>query len=158
MTVDHLLGIARFARDSKHINHIVITGGEPCIHDLGKLTKTLISNAFTVQIETSCTQHIKCDDRVWVTGSPKFNMAGKLPVLYLALERANEIKFPIANQQDIDNLINLINDNKLQDKTIWIQPVELNGEKKETTELCIKACFEYGFKLSVQTHKYINLK
>ena len=157
-TVDQLLDIARFKRDSKHINHIVITGGEPCIHDLERLTKILISNGFTVQIETSCTQHIKCDDRTWVTGSPKINMAGKLPVLYLALERANEIKFPVANQNDIDNLLNLINDNKLQNKTIWIQPVELKGEKKETTELCIKACFEYGFKLSVQTHKYINLK
>ena len=77
------------------IKHIVITGGEPCINNLESITNLLIQNNFSVQIETSCTQEIKCHSKVWITGSPKIQMAGNQELNNQAIDRCNEIKFPI---------------------------------------------------------------
>jgi len=153
-TEEDLLNVAK----QYNIKHIVITGGEPCINDLTKLTDLLINNNFSVQIETSCTKQIKCNKKVWVTGSPKINMSGKQEIELKALLRANEIKFPILNNDDLDNLISLINNNNLQDKLIWLQPVDIEGDRINTTNICLEACYKYNFELSVQTHKYINIK
>ncbi len=40
--------------------HVVITGGEPCIHDLTPLTTLLEQNGFSCQIETSGTHEVRC--------------------------------------------------------------------------------------------------
>ena len=40
--------------------HVVITGGEPCIHDLLPLTDLLEKNGFSCQIETSGTHEVRC--------------------------------------------------------------------------------------------------
>nr|VXZ81126.1 7-carboxy-7-deazaguanine synthase [Klebsiella pneumoniae] len=39
---------------------MVITGGEPCIHDLTPLTSLLEQNGFSCQIETSGTHEVRC--------------------------------------------------------------------------------------------------
>jgi hypothetical protein len=39
--------------------HVVITGGEPCIHDLTPLTSLLEQNGFSCQIETSGTHEVR---------------------------------------------------------------------------------------------------
>ena len=68
--------IIKLCHDS-NMNHIVFTGGEPCIYDLKYLTYMLnnhANNRFTTQIETSGTFEINCDDRTWVTLSPKIDM------------------------------------------------------------------------------------
>jgi 7-carboxy-7-deazaguanine synthase len=153
-TEEDLLNVAK----QYNIKHIVITGGEPCINDLTKLTDLFINNNFSVQIETSCTQQIKCNKEVWVTGSPKIDMSGKQEVVPNALQRANEIKFPILNNDDLNNLISLVKNNNLQDKLIWLQPIDIDGDRINTTDLCVDACYKYNINLSVQTHKYINLK
>ena len=85
-------------------------------------------------------------------------MSGKQEIELKALLRANEIKFPILNNDDLDNLISLINNNNLQDKLIWLQPVDIEGDRINTTNICLEACYKYNFELSVQTHKYINIK
>jgi len=142
----------------KEIKHIVITGGEPLIHNLKEFTNLLIDNNFNVQIETSCTQQAEIDDRCWLTGSPKINMAGKQVMNADTLKRCNEIKFPILNENDCSNLLDLINLYNLQDKLIWVQPVEINNNIDQSLELCLKLCYQYNYRLSIQVHKAINLK
>jgi 7-carboxy-7-deazaguanine synthase len=39
---------------------VVITGGEPCIHDLTPLTELLEKNGYSCQIETSGTHEVRC--------------------------------------------------------------------------------------------------
>ena len=56
--------------------HVVLTGGEPCRHDLTELTSRLVAEGFRVQIETSGTMPIRCHADVWVTLSPKLDMPG----------------------------------------------------------------------------------
>ena len=130
--------------------HIVITGGEPCLYNLKPITTMLIKHGYSVQIETSGTHEIKCHADTWVTVSPKIGM--KMPVIKSALDRANEIKHPVGKQKDIDNLLSLNLNNK---KLIWLQPLSLS---KKATELCMTTAIKRNWKLSVQTHKFIQIR
>jgi len=144
-------------------DHIVFTGGEPCMHNLRGITTELDQythknrqKRFTTQIETSGTFKINCDPRTWVTLSPKINMAGGLDVLKSSYERADEIKFPIGKQKHIDTLLKLVDDWYFPDHVqIWLQPL---SQSKKATELCVETAMKHNFKLSLQTHKYANVR
>ncbi|VFP83354.1 7-carboxy-7-deazaguanine synthase QueE [Candidatus Erwinia haradaeae] len=136
--------------------HIVITGGEPCLHDLRPLTIALQSAGFTCQIETSGTSIVLCTAETWVTVSPKINMRSKYSVLPQALTRADEIKHPVSCQRDIDMLISCLN--TLDDpkkRVIALQPI---NHISHAIQLCIKNCIARNWRLSLQTHKYLNTK
>lgn len=135
--------------------HVVITGGEPCIFDLLALTQALEEEGFRCQIETSGTFPIKTSPRTWVTVSPKINMRGKREILKEALERANEIKHPVATGSDIEALEHLLNGLNIKDKVIALQPI---SQKERATRLCIKECIARNWRLSIQTHKYLNIE
>ena len=76
-------------------NHIILTGGEPCMFDLTAVSSLFIDNGFSVSIETSGTFEIVTHPDTWVTLSPKVKMKGGFAVLDSALARANEIKHPL---------------------------------------------------------------
>ena len=132
--------------------HVVISGGEPCIQDLNPICNCLRDAGYTIQIETSGTYEIKCPDDVWVTLSPKIDMPGGLEVLDSSWARANEIKMPIGKAKDIDKLKS---HNKRDDVTVWLQPL---SQSKKATILCVAEAIKNNWKISVQTHKYINQK
>ncbi|MCL9783139.1 7-carboxy-7-deazaguanine synthase QueE [Vibrio sp. S4M6] len=135
--------------------HIVITGGEPCTYDLTLLTEAFENIGCRCQIETSGTSEIRATANTWVTVSPKIAMKGKLPVLTSAMERADEIKHPVATSKDIDQLDELISRSKLKDNVdIALQPI---SQKDRATKLCIDTCIERNWRLSIQTHKYLNI-
>ena len=134
---------------------VVITGGEPCIHDLLPLTDLLEKNGFSCQIETSGTHEVRCTPNTWVTVSPKLNMRGGYEVLSQALERANEIKHPVGRVRDIealDELLATLTDDK--PRVIALQPI---SQKDDATRLCIETCIARNWRLSMQTHKYLNI-
>jgi len=66
---------------------VVITGGEPCVHDLGPLVAALKSVGLTAHLET-CGAYPIAPGIAWVTVSPKW---AKLP-LAESLQRADEVK------------------------------------------------------------------
>ncbi|QSX42414.1 7-carboxy-7-deazaguanine synthase QueE [Shewanella cyperi] len=133
---------------------VVITGGEPCLYDLTALTIGLEQAGYQCQIETSGTFEVKCSEGTWVTVSPKVNMKGGYPVLRQALERANEIKHPIATEKHIEELDDLLCGLDISGKTICLQPI---SQKPRATELAMKTCIARNWRLSIQTHKYLNI-
>lgn len=54
--------LAVIGRQGYTARHVVITGGEPCIHDLLPLTDLLEKNGFSCQIETSGTHEVRCTE------------------------------------------------------------------------------------------------
>src|SRR5688572_3356813 len=91
--------------NQSRIGHVVITGGEPCLYDLTELCLGLLEDGVTVQVETSCTHVISVgSDDVWITGSPKIGMSGGFKVIRESIERADEIKFPIGKDSDVQLL------------------------------------------------------
>ncbi|ALD15351.1 pyrroloquinoline quinone biosynthesis protein [Buchnera aphidicola (Aphis glycines)] len=132
--------------------HVVISGGEPCLYDLLKITKKLEKKDYQCQIETSGIKNIICSLDTWITLSPKKN----INPLYASIIRSNEIKFPICKKKDllyVYNILSTIKDKKK--RIICLQPVSQN---KQALKICIEACIKNNWKLSVQLHKYIEIQ
>ena len=135
--------------------HVVITGGEPCEWDLTDLTAAIIDSGSTVQIETSGTREVRADSRAWVTLSPKIDMPGGLPVLDSAMARADELKMPVGKPADIVRLRDLLAKHPAFIGSVWLQPLSQN---ERATELCVTAATENGWRISIQTHKFIGVR
>ena len=133
--------------------HVVITGGEPCMYDLTLLTRAIIESVRSVQIETSGTYEIHCDEGTWITVSPKFNMPGGLPVLHSSLMLADEIKMPVGKERDIELINELIVPYSACD--IWLQPI---SQSAKATALCVKHAILNNWKVSIQTHKFLGVR
>ncbi|WP_390904883.1 7-carboxy-7-deazaguanine synthase QueE [Vibrio rarus] len=147
--------LVRYCVEHYRAKHVVITGGEPCQYDLRPLTSLLEDNGYRCQIETSGTFAVQASQGTWVTVSPKIAMKGKLPIEPSAMSRANEIKHPVAKQSDIDALQALLSSSTLQPQTeILLQPI---SQKPRATQLCIDTCIANNWRLSVQTHKYLDI-
>lgn len=154
MSTAQLVG---FIRRQYQARHIVITGGEPCMYDLTDLTSALIEGGRTVQIETSGTEPIRCHPQTWVTVSPKIGMAGGKQVLPEAITRADEIKVPVGRPADIARFTAMWNPVKdsLPQTLVWLQPLSCS---QKATELCIQTATACGWRLSLQTHKFIGVR
>lgn len=154
LSVEQLLML--FEQQGYSAKHVVITGGEPCMYDLEDLTQALNTKGYSTQIETSGTFEVRCSDLTWVTVSPKINMPGGFPILASAMQRANEIKHPIAMQKHIDELDELLTQCPVKDGTmIALQPI---SQRPRATDLAIKTCIQRNWRLSLQTHKYLGIE
>lgn len=152
-TAEELLGeVQRLGYTARHL---VITGGEPCLYDLRELSERFIAAGFRVQLETSATYPVRIAPSAWVTASPKINMKGGRQVRHDALQRANEIKHPVATARHVEELDALLANCRLgAEVTICLQPI---SQKAHATTLAIKVCIERNWRLSIQTHKYLNI-
>ncbi|MDT3632231.1 7-carboxy-7-deazaguanine synthase QueE [Cronobacter sakazakii] len=128
--------LAAIERQAYTARHVVITGGEPCIHDLLPLTELLEAHGYSCQIETSGTHEVRCTTGTWVTVSPKVNMRGGYEVL----------------DQALDELLARMHDER--QRVIALQPI---SQKEDATRLCIETCIARNWRLSMQTHKYLNI-
>lgn len=140
--------------------HVVITGGEPCAYDLSKFTEWLHDAGKTTQIETSGTRDIMCDHRTWVTVSPKIGMPGGYPLNWRAMRRANEVKMPVGKPADVATVIELQRQmmdagHWTKDFPVWLQPL---SQSPKATALCVQAATAHGFRVSIQTHKFLGLR
>ena len=135
--------------------HAVLTGGEPCLYDLRQLSRALLELGYQVQIETSGTATIQADSACWVTLSPKIGMKGGLPILDSALQRAQEIKHPVAMEKHIHELDHLLaRCQQGAGKVICLQPI---SQQRRATELALEVCLQRNWRLSVQLHKYLQV-
>ncbi len=151
-TAEQLLQL--FSEQGYQARHVVITGGEPCIYDLNPLCELLHSEGFSTQIETSGTFEIQAPAATWVTVSPKINMRAGFKVLDSALQRANEIKHPVAMDKHVEELQQLLQRVDITNKLIYLQPI---SQQEKATRLAIAYCKKYNWRLSVQVHKYLGI-
>jgi 7-carboxy-7-deazaguanine synthase len=85
------------SRKSKTGNIVVVTGGEPLMHDCTELTKSLHSEGFRTHIETSGTYPLT-GNWDWVCFSPK-KFKAPLPGIF---ESADELKVVVFNKSDLE--------------------------------------------------------
>jgi organic radical activating enzyme len=129
---------------------IVITGGEPLLHDLYFLTNELKKFGYRTHIETSGSSPLS-GSWDWITLSPK---KFKAP-LTECLQSANELKVVVFNKSDFDwaekYAAQVSHDCKLYlqpewDKASLITPLIIDYIKANPK-----------WQLSLQIHKYINV-
>ena len=142
----------------KSIN-VVISGGEPMLcKELPEFCEYLISRGRRVSVETSGTAWKQLPPEVWVTLSPK-NYVSKLKTKQEAWDNADEIKFVVSCDNPSEDLpeyyINKINSNPVP--LIYIQPEESSFKNKDVSKILDLLRRIPDAKLSLQTHKILNL-
>lgn len=129
---------------------VVITGGEPLMHDLEELTSQLHHAGFETNIETSGT-HPLTGSWDWICLSPKKFKAPLDEILPVA----NELKVVIFNKSDFEwaeKYAALVHENC----KLYLQP------EWEKREIMVPLIVEFvkknpKWQISLQTHKYMNV-
>ena len=142
-------------REYPNIKHIVFTGGEPCLFNLRDVGYLLEYSGRDIQVETSGTENIAVTPKTWVTISPKINQRGGRKVKPAYLTLADEIKMAVGSQEDIDNLRQYVLPYVRPTTPIYLQPI---SQGDEATKLCVETAMANNWRVSIQTHKYLNLR
>ncbi|MEO7209329.1 MAG: 7-carboxy-7-deazaguanine synthase QueE [Chitinophagaceae bacterium] len=131
-------------------NICVITGGEPCMHDLNELTLNLQYHQFKIHLETSGAYPIS-GNLDWICISPKKFK----PPISENLKMADELKIIVFNKNDFswaEEFAKKVSENC----RLFLQP-EWSKEK-----IMLPLIIEYikenpQWALSIQLHKYIQV-
>ena len=150
--------IVGFIRDNfKNTLWVLVTGGEPAEQDLGRLTSCLSKANYRIALETSgtATGHENAILN-WNCVSPKIGMPGQREIIPWTIRVADELKFVIGCQKDLDVVsCFLAKYSKRDDCQVCLQPMSTN---QKATELCIETCMRMGYRLSLQRHKLIKMR
>ena len=134
----------------KYSNTVVITGGEPLMWNMNYITNSLQLNGIKTHIETSGAYELT-GQWDWICLSPKKN---KLP-LDKIYEEADELKMIIYNKDDFkfaEEQAAKVNKNCV----LFLQP-EWSKQEKMTPLLVDYVMQHPKWKISLQTHKYLNI-
>ncbi len=129
---------------------VVVTGGEPLMHDLGPFTAAFRAAGLRTHIETSGS-HAFTGDWHHVCLSPK-KFKAPLPEAY---QRADELKIIVFNKHDLVWAEEQAASTR-PDCTLYLQP---EWSKRETMMPLIVEHVKANprWRVSLQTHKYLNI-
>lgn len=150
MSVDEIVQtvINNTTADKKPL--VVITGGEPLMHDLTQLTAALQGAGFETNIETSGSSPLSGSWN-WICLSPKKFKAPLADVV----PHANELKVVVFNKSDFDwaeKYAALVS----PDCKLYLQPEW--DKASSVTPMIIEYIKQHPkWELSLQIHKYINV-
>lgn len=129
---------------------IVITGGEPLMYNLNYFTSQLKLRGYTLHLETSGAYALNgnCD---WICVSPKKNK----PPLPEMLKKAHELKVIIHNQNDFEWAKQHAQCVSSECK-LYLQP---EWSKLKEIQMDVISFVQHNpiWKISLQTHKYLNI-
>ena len=134
----------------KYSKNIVLTGGEPLMYNLEPLCQALKEQGCTIHIETSGAYPLS-GILDWICLSPKKTMLPRIEVL----EKAHELKVIIFNQNDFvfaEEQAQKVSDSCL----LYLQP-EWSKKEQMLPKIIDYVMQNPKWKLSLQTHKYINI-
>lgn len=159
---DILFEVSRLSLNSKNertVGLVVITGGEPMRQPIELLCQKLIEQNFKVQIETNGTLYRSLPDEISIICSPKAGKSGYSKIREDLLPKISAIKFIVAK-----NILEYSNISEIGQASynipVFIQPMDQNDQRlnNENNELAVKLALESGFRLSVQTHKFLGIE
>ena len=134
----------------KYSKTIVITGGEPLTWDMGPITNKLRENGMQIHIETSGAYKLT-GSWDWICLSPK---KLKLPTQEI-YDKADELKVIIYNKDDFrfaEEQASKVNKNCI----LYLQP-EWSKRDKMIPLIVDYVMKNPKWKVSLQTHKYLNI-
>ncbi|MFN8777256.1 MAG: 7-carboxy-7-deazaguanine synthase QueE [Flavobacteriales bacterium] len=129
---------------------VVVTGGEPAMHDLTALTRSLHSRGMRTHIETSGVYALT-GEWDWVTFSPK-KFKKPLPEL---LRRADELKVVIFHPSDIP-WAEGFREGLNEGAALYLQP-EWSKREQHTPIIFDYVRKHPQWRISLQTHKYMGV-
>jgi len=134
----------------KYSKTIVVTGGEPLTWDMTELTSQLKADGMQVHIETSGAYKLT-GTWDWICLSPKKQKLPKQEIY----KKANELKVIVYNKDDFrfaEEQAAKVN----KDCMLYMQP-EWSKREKVIPEIVDYVMKNPKWKVSLQTHKYLNI-
>jgi len=134
----------------KYSNTIVVTGGEPLTWDMTALTTQLKKEGLQVHIETSGAYKLS-GTWDWICLSPKKQKLPKDEIY----QKANELKIIVYNKDDLrfaEEQAAKVN----KDCILYLQP-EWSKRGKVMPKIVDYVMKNPKWKVSLQTHKYLNI-
>ncbi len=146
--------------------HVIITGGEPLIHQskLSKLVQALKERGYYVEIETNGTiapskELIKAVDLFTVSpklsnSKVKFEQRIRPEVLKVFSNLDNCVfKFVIQEKEDLEEVFCIIDDFKIDKSKVFLMPEGVSKEVlEERSSWLVEECKKYGFKFTPRLH------
>jgi organic radical activating enzyme len=132
-------------------DRVVITGGEPAMHDLGMLTRLLREAGLKIHMETSGA-HPFSGTFDWICLSPKKFKAPR-PEYY---ELAHELKVVVFNDSDFEWAEQHASACK-PDVQLFLQP-EWSRHERMSEKILAYIRENPRWRLSLQTHKYLGIR
>ncbi|MEI7554033.1 7-carboxy-7-deazaguanine synthase QueE [Candidatus Chlorohelix sp.] len=134
----------------------LITGGEPTEQPLNPLVTELHRVGYRIALETSGTAKGGVGVGIdWVCVSPKIDNPNSKALLPEVIFEADELKFIVGKEADLEKVDQFLATFRYKENAqILLQPLSLNPK---ATKLCIETVQNRGWRLSIQTHKYLDL-
>ncbi len=149
--------ISNFAKNTRKL--VVITGGEPFIQPIEAICEQLIMEDYTVQIETNGTLFRNIHIEVHIVCSPKNIGNGYTRLRADLLARLTALKFVVSksfkNYQDVAEV-----GQSDYNVPVYVQPMDEYNEQKNKDNLkhALYIANKYGYRLSLQTHKILDIE
>lgn len=135
--------LATLTEASSDCQVVVLTGGEPALQADKELIDALHSAGYSIRIETNGTKPLP-EGIDWITLSPKSDWQNNAePVI----ERADELKLVYTGQNPEKWL-------SFPAKNFFLQPCS----RKNTSEVLAYILEHPGWRLSLQIHKYLDIR
>lgn len=129
--------------------HVVITGGEPTLYNLGPLVRKLHALGKYVALETNGTNPIPVEWEIdWITASPKPSSG------FALLCQADELKYVVDNEFSID----CITEQKMPEGRIFLQVESARAESAQKGYEMINRYPERRLRMGIQLHKILKVK
>ncbi|MFM7621129.1 MAG: 7-carboxy-7-deazaguanine synthase QueE [Alphaproteobacteria bacterium] len=150
---------------------VVITGGEPMLQPIEKLSGELIKRKFLVQIETNGTIYRKLPKAVKIICSPKNsqkniskNLSKNFTVKYYPirqdlLPRINAFKFLISANDPRYSEVSEVGQSQYQ-IPVFVQPIDEYDQEKNQQNLqkTLAIANQFGYHISLQLHKILKIR
>lgn len=158
------------AKRQRVCNLVVITGGEPFRQNIRPLICGLLDRGMNVQIETNGTLWVDLpnDDRITIVCSPK------TPVLNPnILARAQVYKYVLAaGETDTADGLPTVSTQRPQESSrvarppanpeckIYVMPMDVGDSEHNrlNQQECVDVAMRFGYRLTLQTHKVLNIR
>ena len=137
---------------------VVITGGEPLRQEIGPLCEALLAKGLRVQIETNGTLWRELPAGVNIVCSPKVTNGAYHPIRPEVLARADGLKFIVSTTRPHYRNVGEVGQ-ATHAVPVYVQPMDEGDAEKNRDNMLHAASLaqNYGYRLSLQTHKILGI-
>lgn len=175
-SVEELAGIFRSNGYMNHLSNgaiLILTGGSPLIQQTAlvpflKLLRLQMGTTFHVAVETegviAPTKELMLQISTWVvslklasSGEPKERrLIPETIRLHASMQAHGQVhfKFPVADEQDFNEMLELINQYEISPKRVWVMPVAATRAELQSSRVAEIAewCKTHYLKFSTRLH------
>ena len=138
---------------------VVITGGEPFRQPIELLCQQLLQKGYRVQIETNGTLYRPLPEAVDIICSPKYSGNGFHPIRPDLLPYINAFKFIISKHHPHYQNVEEVGQTEYS-IPVYVQPMDQYDpvKNRENQQYVVNLANEKGYRISLQTHKILDIE